>query len=131
MANVPLDPRQPLDGMNLLPLWETGHSMVDRSLPLVWHFPFYHPEKGFEQARKEIGINDFEVSQTYPQSSIRVGDFKLLHFYEDNRDELYYLATDPSERHDLSLLQPDKTRGLRMALFGYLDQVGARFPIRK
>ena len=97
----------------------------------MWHFPFYHPEKGFEQARKEIGINDFEVSQTYPQSSIRVGDFKLLHFYEDNRDELYYLATDPSERHDLSLLQPDKTRGLRMALFGYLDQVGARFPIRK
>jgi arylsulfatase A len=131
VANVPLDPRKPLDGMSLLPLWETGHSMVDRPIPLVWHFPFYHPEKGFDQARTEIGINDFEVSQTYPQSAIRVGDFKLLHFYEDNRDELYDLGTDPSERHDLTQLQPDRTRALRQALFTYLKQVGARFPSRK
>lgn len=119
-----------LDGVNLLPLWEKEEP-PDRTEPLVWHFPYYHPETGFEEVRHEIGINDFAVSQTYPHSAIRLGSFKLLHFYEDARDELYDLRNDPSEQNDLSKLHPEKSRELRLVLDDYLHRVDARFPTRE
>jgi len=97
---------------------------------LVWHFPFYHPETGFDQVLPEIGIDDFAVSQTYPHSAIRQGDFKLLHFYEDDRKELYNLETDPGEQTDLSISNPAKSRELSLALSDYLQRVDARIPVK-
>jgi len=117
----------PLDGVNLLPLWENLNSIV-RSEPLVWHFPFYHPETNFDEALPAIGINDFAVSQTYPQSAIRLGNDKLVHFYEDDRDELYDLAADPGEQRDLCRDRPERAWELRQALDGYLREVDARVP---
>lgn len=119
-----------LDGANLLPLWQTGN-LPRRQEPLVWHFPFYHPETGFDQVLPEIGINDFAVSRTYPHSAIRQGDFKLLHFYEDGRNELYDLKNDPGEQTDLSVLNPEKSRELGTALSDYLQRVNARIPTKK
>ena len=126
-TEIPLTSR--LDGVNLLPLWQTGY-LPDRPEPLVWHFPFYHPETGFDQVLPEIGIDDFAVSQTYPHSAIRQGDFKLLHFYEDDRKELYNLETDPGEQTDLSISNPAKSRELSLALSDYLQRVDARIPVK-
>lgn len=127
VAGTALPGSVPLDGVNLLPLWEE-RGAVQRPEPMVWHFPFYHPETGFADALAEIGINDFAVSRTYPQSAIRSGDFKLVHFYEDDRDELYDLTVDPSEQHDLSLEQSERTAELRRQLDHYLSRVNARLP---
>ena len=126
-----LAPGVALDGRNVLPLWrgETP-SVADRERPFVWHFPYYHPETGYAKARPAIGVNDFAVSQTRPQSAVRVGDWKLVHFYEDNRDELYDLAADVSEQHDLAAREPSRTRDLRRQLDDYLRAVGARFPTK-
>ena len=121
------DPKVPLDGVNLLPLWE-GRESVVRDGPLVWHFPYYHPETDFDEQLSEVGVNDFAVSQTFPQSAIRVGDYKLIHFYEDDRDELYDLSTDPGEQLDLGLLQSDLVADLRRQLDHYLSRVNARLP---
>lgn len=94
----------------------------------MWHFPYYHPETGFAKARPQIGVDDFAVSRTYPQSAIRRGEWKLVHFYEDDRDELYRLPADLSERHDLAAREPQKARELRALLEAHLREVGARRP---
>lgn len=43
-------------------------------------------------------------------SAIRVGDFKLLHFVESNKIELYNIKDDISEKNDLSQQMPEKVK---------------------
>lgn len=93
---------------------------------LIWHFPYYHPETGYSKAKPTIGINDFAVSKTNPQSAIRRGEYKLIWFAEDDSVELYNLTTDPSEQNDLSKDDPTKTAELREALRQYLEDHHAR-----
>jgi uncharacterized sulfatase len=118
-----------LDGRNVLPLWlgeRAGNADTGRTL--AWHFPYYHPETRFAAARRAIGVDDFAVSQTFPQSAIRIGDWKLIHFYEDKRDELYRLSADPSEKNNLAAKEPAKARELRARLEEELRAVKARLP---
>jgi arylsulfatase A-like enzyme len=68
------------------------------------------------------------VSQTRPQSALRAGEWKLIHFYEHDRDELYHLTADPSEARDLAAREPQRTKQLRRRLDTYLHDVGARLP---
>ncbi|MFM1768957.1 MAG: hypothetical protein RJA22_1486 [Verrucomicrobiota bacterium] len=98
--------------------------------PLVWHFPYYHPETRFAQAPARTGVDDWAVSQTRPQSAIRVGRHKLLHFYEEGRDELYDLEADPGEQRDLASAQPGQAGVLRRQLEEALRAVQARLPVR-
>jgi uncharacterized sulfatase len=115
------------DGRSLVPLLRGEPAPAD-SRPLVWHFPYYHPEKGFEKAPATIGINDFVTSQTRPHSAIRLGRHKLIHFYEDDRDELYDLEADQGEQHDISITEPQRAQELRRQLDEYLKRVHARLP---
>jgi uncharacterized sulfatase len=110
----------------MLPAWRGGGPPPEREL--VWHFPYYHPETGFEAARGTIGVDEFAVSRTLPHSAIRVGEWKLLHFYEDDRDELYHLATDSSEQRNLVTQEPARARDLRARLDRHLGDVRARLP---
>ena len=126
-AGVDVPRGVPLDGSNVLPVWR-GEPSTSAERALVWHFPYYHPEAGFAEARPEIGVDDFAVSQTRPQSAIRVGDWKLIHFYETNSDELYHLTPDPSEQRNLALTHPEKARELRTRLDEHLRAVHARMP---
>ncbi len=121
-------PQKGADGASLLPLMTGQVKDVDRSQPLVWHFPYYHPEKKFADCPEEIGVGDFVTSQTRPHSAIRSGDWKLIQFYEEDRVELYYLADDLAEQHDLSAEHPEKARELHRELNAYLKQVEARLP---
>jgi arylsulfatase A-like enzyme len=78
---------------------------------LVFHFPHYQGEGG-------------------PQSSIRIGDWKLIHFYEDGRDELYNLKDDLSERKNLANQAAPQAQDLRQRLDKYLVQVNAQLPTK-
>ena len=114
-----------LDGQSLVPLLEGKRQNGDR--PLYWHFPYYHPEgKKFGEAKPSIGINDFTISQTRPQSAIRKGDYKLIYFDEEKMAELYDLSSDFSETRDLSSQLTKKTDELKKELLNYLDLVHAR-----
>lgn len=75
---------------------------------LVFHFPHYQGDT--------------------PHSAIFLGDLKLLHFYEDNHDELYDLSKDIGERNDLAAQRPAETKKLRERLDKYLADVNAQFP---
>lgn len=116
------------DGRSLVPLLR-GDPAPSEPRPLVWHFPYYHPEKGFDKAPSSIGVNDFITSQTRPQSAIRIGSHKLIHHDESDHDELYDLHADISEQRDLAAAEPGRTRELRQQLDAYLKRVHARMPI--
>lgn len=124
-----LPPDATLDGQNVLPLW-LGAAEAGPDRAFTWHFPYYHPETGYAAARPAIGVDDFAVSQTRPHSSLRLRRWKLLHFYEEARNELYDLAADPSEKRDLSSSDPTRTRALRARLESELRAQGARPPSR-
>ena len=64
-----------------------------------------------------------------PSSAIRVGDWKLIHRYEDDSVELFNLATDPSESQELAATHPEQARNLRIELDRWLKEVGANAPM--
>ncbi len=108
--------------------WNDVSTTLEREQPLVWHFPYYHPEKRFHRSLTDIGVSDFATSQTRPHSAIRSGQWKLLYFYEDDHTELYDLTADIGEQSDLSTAAPKVARRLKSQLANYLKDVGARLP---
>jgi uncharacterized sulfatase len=116
-----------LDGRSLLPLFQSPDAELDRDL--YWHFPYYHPEGVlFGRSLPEIGIDDFAVSQTRPQSAVRRGRYKGLYFYESDILEVYDLETDPGEQRDLRKASPELASGLRRSLTSALEHAQARYP---
>jgi arylsulfatase A-like enzyme len=100
-------PAQHVDGVSLVPLLKGG---TIPELPLFWHYPHYGNQGG------------------EPGAIIRRGDWKLIHYYEDGRDELYNLAADLGEQSDLAATEPVRTRNLRAELDAWLRETGARIP---
>ncbi|WKX75496.1 sulfatase/phosphatase domain-containing protein [Zobellia laminariae] len=107
VAGVDLKPEQHLDGKSLLPILKGG-ALEER--PLFWHYPHYGNQGG------------------EPSSVIRKGDWKLIHYYEDDREELYNLKDDLEELTNVASEHTDLQKQLSEQLFAYLDEVGARYP---
>ena len=107
VIDADLLPEQHQDGVSLKPLLE-GKSLAERSL--IWHYPHYGNQGG------------------QPSSMIRKGKWKLIYYYEDERNELYDLEADISETKDLSLQQESLTKALKNELFNYLKSVNAKYP---
>jgi arylsulfatase A len=102
--------QQACDGVSLLPLLRDPRAALGRD-KLHWHFPHYN----------------LSFNQT-PCSVIRKGSQKLIHFYEDDRDEVYDLSADLGEANDLSSTQPELTQSLRVSLDKWLADVDAPLP---
>jgi arylsulfatase A-like enzyme len=107
-ASVPEE--QPVDGCSMLPLLQGdgGEPMAGRDL--FWHYPHYGNQGG------------------EPSSIIRRGPWKLIHYYEDGRDELYNLEEDAGEQNDVSEEGRDLAQKLRGSLDTWLTEVDAKFP---
>jgi arylsulfatase A-like enzyme len=101
------DPAQPMDGLNLAPLFSGGRLERDA---VYWHYPHYHP------------------GGATPYSAIRSGDWRLVHFYEDGRSELYDLAVDVGECTDLAAVHPGQVADLKKRLDAWLAETAAQFP---
>ena len=65
-----------------------------------------------------------------PASAMRKDRWKLIHYYEDDRNELYDLNQDPGETKDLSALQPQLTGMLRTKLDQWRSEVDANVPTK-
>ncbi len=116
-----------LDGMSLVEFFRDPELERDRAL--FWHFPYYHPEKGFAKAPPVIGVDDGYTSQTRPHSAMRFGDRKVLYFYEDERSEVFDIVRDESEEVNLIPVEGwTEALQLRGRLQEYLRSVSARFP---
>jgi arylsulfatase A-like enzyme len=106
LAGLPLRPEEHLDGHSLMPLLK-GSQIPER--PLYWHYPHYGNQGG------------------EPHAIIRQGDWKLIHYWEDNRNELYDLARDLSEKNDVSKENMERVKTMSTQLLTWLDTAGARY----
>lgn len=76
---------------------------------LFWHLPHYH--------------------HSTPSGAIRVGDWKLIEFFEDDTLELYQLDEDFSEQSNLAAAHPEVVARLRLRLTQWRQEVGAQMPV--
>lgn len=91
-----------LDGQSILPVL-TGKGTIGER-PLFWHFPIY-----LEGGNRETQDSIF---RTRPGSAIRLGDWKLIQYFENNDLELYNLTKDIGEKNNLTGTNPGKTKEL-------------------
>ena len=99
-----------LDGRDLRPVLRDPAAKLARDAQF-FHYPHYYPT-------------------TTPVSAVRVGDWKLLEYFEDSRVELYNLADDPAETTDLAAREPRRAGELRRRLEAWRREVGAKLPGR-
>jgi arylsulfatase A-like enzyme len=91
-------------------LHSQGNGVVQRPREeLVFHFPHYQSADG-------------------PHSAIRLGNLKLIHFYELDRVALFDLSKDIGEQNDLVQQMPKEARELKGRLDQYLKAVKAQLP---
>ena len=72
-------------------------------------------------------------TRNLPNTSVRVGDWKLLRFWFDNPDgshryELYNLADDLRENQDLSAVFPERVQAMAKEIDAFYAQSGALTP---
>jgi arylsulfatase A-like enzyme len=107
-AGIPLPAGVPCDGTDIAPLLKKPESHIQRDA-VFFHYPHYY-------------------ETTTPVSAVRMGDWKLMEYFEDNHVELYNLKDDLGEKTDLAKQQPDKAAALRARLHAWREEVGAALP---
>lgn len=95
-----------LDGTSIRPILEGG-SMEERSL--YWHYPHYGNQGG------------------EPNSTIRKGNWKLIHYWESNHEELYNLKNDLSEQTDVLDENAAVASDLSKELLSWLEKNHANY----
>lgn len=107
-----------LDGKSLAPVLKDPKAKLDRDA-IFWHFP------AFLQGKGDPHGGPF---RTTPAGAIRMGDYKLIEWFETGRLELYNLAKDLSEKNDLSKAEPDKLKELHARMKQWRKAVNAPIP---
>jgi hypothetical protein len=59
------------------------------------------------------------------QTSLRLGDFKLIKNWDGNRLELFNMSTNLSEKNNIAKNLPSKTDELHQMMIQFLGEVGA------
>jgi arylsulfatase A-like enzyme len=108
IAKLNSKPEQHCDGVSFAPLLEGNAMPADR--PIFWHYPHYGNQGAF------------------PGAVVRLGDYKLIEFFEDGHTELYDIAEDLGEQNNLIEKMPEKAEELQRLLHDWQKSVNARFP---
>ena len=110
LAEIPLNENQHKDGISLKPLLEGKELTINR--PLYWHYPHYGNQGG------------------EPSSIIQFEGWKLIHYWEDNCQELFKLPS--TEKDDLNVINhhPETAKKLTENLIYWLEEVGAKYSIK-
>ena len=106
LANIPLQPKAHADGLSLKPLLNGGE-IAER--PLFWHYPHYGNQGG------------------EPVSIMRKNNWKIIHYWEDNHQELYDLSADLGETNDVSAKNPEKTQEMKKELMNWLKSMDTQY----
>lgn len=109
-AKLPLRPKDHMDGESIIPLL-VGNKKSFKRDTIYFHYPHYEEALG-----------------TFPGSAIRSGKWKLIHWYEGNRIELYDLDKDIGEKTNLAKQQPKRTAEMLKKLNAWRKEVKAIAP---
>ncbi|MBC8404431.1 MAG: alpha/beta fold hydrolase [Planctomycetes bacterium] len=86
--------------------------------PLIFHYPHVwgpnSPGWGYE-----------------PHSAMRLGDWKVIYFYQPQRWELYHLPDDIGEQTNLAAKEQDKLRQMASRMIAELVERGAQWPLHR
>ena len=99
----------PGDGESLLPLL-TDKGDLERDA-IFWHYPNF----AFHRDNR-LG------------SAIRMGDYKLIEFFDRNEVELYNLRVDLGEKKNLAAVEAGRVQEMRKRLSRWREKSGARMP---
>ena len=110
-AGYRADPRQYLDGVSILPLLKNPRAKLGRE-ELYWHYPLKKPH--FLGGRSS--------------GAIRQGKWKLIEYFDKGEVELYNLAEDIGEKHNLAEKLPGKAAELQKRLTAWRRDVGLEVP---
>lgn len=99
------------DGESLEPLLRRNGELKRDAI--FWHYPHYQL---------------YQQGGTVPYAAVRVGDFKLIQFYDGSSSELYDLRQDIGETRNLAAAQPDRLRALQDRLDRWRNDVSAQLP---
>lgn len=98
-----------VEGLSLVPILKEPAEQLERDA-LYFHYPHYYPT-------------------TTPVSSVRMRDWKLMEYYEDNHLELYHLSEDLGESKNLAKKNPEKAKQLQEKLHHWLKEVDGQIPV--
>ena len=110
LAEIPLNKNQHKDGISLKPLLEGKELTINR--PLYWHYPHYGNQGG------------------EPSSIIQFKDWKLIHYWEDNRQELFKLPSTEKDEFNVIAQNPEIAKKLSTQLINWLQEVNAKYPVK-
>jgi len=106
MAGLPLEPQNHNDGISIVS--SLKGQKFERG-PVFWHSPTSRPYS--------TGDTD--------SSAVRIGNYKLLEWYNADHVELYDLSKDIGEQNDLSKKMPEKTAEMLAALRDWRKGINA------
>ncbi len=106
-----------LDGTSLVPLLKDAQARLFRPA-LYWHFPAY-----LQGSTRRHG-----PFRTTPAGAVRMGDWKLIEYFDDGTLELYNLVNDIGETGNLAKQQPKKTARLHAMLKAWRRATDAPVP---
>jgi arylsulfatase A-like enzyme len=109
LAGSNADRSHHLDGVSILPLLKNPKAELGRDT-FYWHYPLEKPH----------------FLGGHSAGAIRKGNFKLIEFFDTGKVELYNLANDISEQHNLAANLPDKATELQKLLAKWRNEVGAK-----
>ena len=107
MAGLPLRPEDHKDGRSFSAALKGKAINDDRAI--FWHSPLARP----------TSTGDLN------SSAVRVGDYKLIDWYDNDRVELFNIRKDIGENHDLSKVMPEKTAGMLKLVRDWRKSIGA------
>ncbi len=110
-GTIPAELAPRLDGVSLKPVLSDSTADLERAA-IYWHYPHYHMMGG------------------RPYSAVRAGDWKLIEPLETGVLELYNLAEDIHEDHNLASQHPEKTEELVKQLRDWRTRVDAQMPTK-
>jgi len=111
MAGLAALPDQHMDGVSFVPALKGKR--FDRKA-IFWHFPHY----------SNHGMQS-------PGGAIRLGDYKLLEYFENGTVQLFNLRKDLGEQDDLSKEDPERTKKLLAMLQAWRKEVSAQMTTPK
>ena len=104
--DIPLPQGSPVDGIAV----GNADNQEDAARPVFWHYPHYGNQGGT------------------PAAAVRLGNWKLIYFYESDHCELYRLSDDLGEVRSLADAHERTCRELKDLLFQWQKQVKAQAP---